>query len=165
MVHHFKQHFVDLWHRFIHVKDRPHAVAGGMAIGVFFGFMPPIGFKTVIALGVAYLVQCNPIAAVLGVTLHDLFLWIWPLVWRWEFQVGHWLLSNPHAFAHKLMRSDFNVAEIMHWENFIHVGLPLLVGASVIGIPFAFISYLITLFFMLKREQKKEACLQLQDKE
>ena len=155
MFQRFIQHLHDLWQRFIQARDRPHSLAGGMAIGIFVGFFPPFCFKTLTAVGVAWSLRCNIIAAVVGVTIHDGFLWMWPLLWRWEFQVGHWLLSNPHAFAPKLIRSDFKMSEIMQWNHFIDVGLPMLVGSAVIAFPFAVISYVLTLLFMLRREKKR----------
>jgi len=136
--------------------DRPHAMAGGMAIGVFFGFIPAFGFKTLLALGTSLATRCNMIAAVVGVTLHDMFFWTWPFLYRFEFQVGHWILSNPHHFAPKLARTDFHLSEIMQWDNCIHVLYPLLVGSVVIAFPFVVLSYGATLFFMLSREKRKK---------
>lgn len=155
MIQYFTKHLRHLWHRFIHERDHPHAMAGGMAIGIFFGFMPSFGVKTLFAVGGSWITRCNAIAAIVGVTLHDLFFWSWPLLWRLEFQIGHWLLSNPHAFAPKLMKSDFRISEIMQWDNFVDVGLPLLIGSIVVALPFALISYVVTLFFMLRRERKQ----------
>ena len=139
--------------------DRPHAMAGGMAIGVFFGFIPAFGFKTLLALGTSLATRCNLIAAVLGVTLHDVFFWTWPFLYRFEFQLGHWILSHPHHFAPKLVKTDFRLTEIMQWDNWIHVLYPLLVGSVVIAIPFVILSYGVTLFFMLSREKRKQRLL------
>ncbi len=155
MFRHLIHHLHDLWNRFIEARDRPHAMAGGVAVGIFFGFIPVLGLKTLLALGFSLLLQCNPIAAVVGVTFHDLFIWIWPVLFRIEFQLGHWLLSNPHAFAPKLARADFRIAEIMQWENIKDVIYPTLVGAVVIAIPVAIFAYGVTLLFMHYRQQKK----------
>ena len=155
MLRHLIHHLHDLWNRFIEAKDRPHAMAGGVAIGIFFGFIPVLGLKTLLALGFSFLLQCNPIAAVVGVTFHDLFIWIWPVLFRIEFQLGHWLLSNPHEFAPKLARTDFRISEIMQWETVKDVVYPTLVGAVVIAIPVTFVAYGVALFFMYYREWKK----------
>ncbi|MFI0347419.1 MAG: DUF2062 domain-containing protein [Chthoniobacterales bacterium] len=154
MLQRFIHHLHEVWRRFLQARDHPHSLAVGMAIGIFFGFFPPFCCKTLMAVGFAWLVRCNIIAAIVGVTIHDGLLWMWPLLWRWEFQVGHWLLSNPHAFAPKLIKSDFRISEIMQWDNFIDVGLPLLVGSAFIALPFALIAYVLTLFFMLRREKR-----------
>lgn len=155
MIRPFINHLHELWHRFIEARDRPHAMAGGVGIGVFFGFMPAFGLKTLLALGTSLAARCNTIAAVVGVTFHDLFFWSWPFLFRLEFQIGYWLLSNPHVFAPKLVRSDFRLSEIMSWDHFIDVGLPLLIGSVVIAIPCSLLSYGITLFFMYSRQNRR----------
>lgn len=154
-MHHFFQHFVELWQRFIEARDRPHAMAGGMAIGVFFGFIPAFGLKTLLALGTSLAFRCNVIAAVVGVTFHDLFFWTWPFLFRFEFQLGYWLLSNPHTFAPKLVRSDFRLSELISVDHFIDIGLPLLLGSVIIAIPCSLLSYGMTLFFMHYRQRRE----------
>lgn len=154
MFHHLLKHFRELWIRFITQRDRPHAMAGGLSIGFFFGFIPTFGFKTLLAIGGALFFRCNTIAAIVGVTVHDVFFWSWPFLFRLEFQIGHWLLSNPHAFAPKLVKADFRMSEIMQWDNFIDVGLPLLVGSIVIALPISLLAYGVTLYAMLRREEK-----------
>lgn len=156
MFQHFLNHLHELWMRFIEQRDRPHAMAGGLGIGIFFGFFPPFGFKTLVAIGAAWLTGSNTVAAIVGVTLHDLYFWMWPLLWRLEFQVGHWILSNPHAFAPKMVRTDFRMSAIMQWNNFINVGLPLLVGTIAIALPISLLSYAVMLFWMLRREKNKK---------
>ena len=65
-----------------HVAGYPHAIAGGVAIGVFVGFTPLFGIKTLLSLGGAYLLRCNPIAAVIAVSLHDIVTPLWPVLLR-----------------------------------------------------------------------------------
>ena len=150
-------HLYDLWTRFIEARDRPHSMARGLSIGIFFGFIPTFGLKTLLALGVSLITRSNTIAAIVGVTLHDMFFWVWPFLFRLEFQLGHWVLSNPHAFAPKLDRADFRISELMQWDNFIDVGLPLLVGSIVVALPITLVTYGATLFWMYHRENKVAA--------
>ncbi len=147
-------HLHELWQRFIEAKDRPHAMAGGVAIGIFFGFIPLFGFKTLLVLTTSLLMRCNLIAALVGVTLHDAFFWSWPLLYRFEFQIGHWMLSHPHHFAPKLIKADFRFSEILQWENIIHVFYPWILGSIIVAIPLTILSYVVTLLFMFQREKK-----------
>src|SRR6266403_1747139 len=78
------------------IRDTPEAIAGGVAIGIFFGFTPLFGLKTILAILFAWLTRSNIIAAVLAGTLHDIILPLMPLIYRWEYQIGFWLLSHPH---------------------------------------------------------------------
>jgi uncharacterized protein (DUF2062 family) len=152
-------HLCALWMRFMQQRDRPHAMAGGLSIGFFFGFIPTFGLKTVLTVGGALFMRCNVIAAIVGVTLHDLFFWTWPFLFRLEFQIGHWILSHPHAFAPKLVKADFRMSEILQWNHFIAVGLPLLVGSIVIALPLSLLMYVITLLWMHQRQKSKARVL------
>jgi uncharacterized protein len=150
------QHFLTLWKRFIEAHDRPHALAGGVAIGIFIGFTPIFGFKTLLAVGIALLMRCNTIATIVGVSLHDPFVWAWPFLLRLEYQVGYWLLSSPHQFAPKITPTDLKLSEIMHWSYFIDTGRPLLLGSIVIALPLAIVSYIITLRFLYYRQHQRD---------
>ena len=81
------------------LKDTPHAIAGGVAIGVFIGFTPLFGIKTLLSLGAAYLLRCNPIAAVIAVSLHDVVTPLWPVLLRLEYDIGFWLLEQSAPFS------------------------------------------------------------------
>ena len=142
-------------HKLLDAKDAPHAIAGGTAIGVFFGFLPIIGFKTLAAMGIAKLTRCSMVAAAIGVTLHDFFWWMWPLIMRWQFQLGFWVLQHPHHFPAPITRGDFKLSEIFQWDNLIDIGLPLATGGVIIGIPVALFSYGVVLFIMLGKAKRR----------
>jgi len=154
--------FVRLWHYFVglftkllSLKDTPHAIAGGVAIGMFMGFTPLFGLKTLLCLGAAYALRCNPIAAVVTVCLHDIVTPIWPILLRIEYDIGYFILSNPHTFPPKLESSHFHLGEIMKWSTFLNLGLPMLVGSLFLATPAAIISYFLTLFVAKRREARK----------
>src|ERR1044071_5504843 len=84
------------------IRDTPEAIAGGIAIGIFFGFTPLFGLKTVLAIFFAWLTRCNILAAVLAGTLHDLILPIMPFIFIWEYKVGYWVLN--HEWPHSIRR-------------------------------------------------------------
>jgi hypothetical protein len=149
------QEIVQKFHELLDAKDAPHSVAGGTAIGVFFGFLPIFGIKTLSAMGASWITRCSVVASVIGVSVHDLLLPIWPLILRWQFQIGFWLLSHPHHFAPKLTRGDFKLSEIFQWDNFVDIGLPLVIGGTVIAVPISVISYLGVLAIMRFRQAKK----------
>src|ERR1041385_2007508 len=90
----FKEHSLKL----LAIRDTPEAIAGGVAIGIFFGFTPLFGLKTLSAIFFAWLTRSNILAAVIAGTLHDLVLPFMPVIYRFEYQVGFWLLSQPHQW-------------------------------------------------------------------
>src|SRR5205085_11345266 len=65
------------------LPDTPHAIALGSAIGMFFGFTPLFGLKTLLSFLGAWLFKGNKIAAVITVTLHDLLLPFVPAIFFW----------------------------------------------------------------------------------
>jgi len=154
------------FHELLDAKDAPHSVAGGTSIGVFFGFIPIFGLKTVSAMGVSLATRCSVVASVIGVSLHDILIPVWPLILRFQFQIGFWLLSHPHHFAPPLKKDDFRFSEIFQWDNFVDIGLPLLVGGVVFAIPFSVISYGVVLLIMKWRQKRRavEATARLEDR-
>ena len=142
-------------HELLDAKDAPHSVAGGTSIGVFFGFLPIFGLKTLGAMGVSLTTRCSVVASVIGVSLHDVFIPIWPLILRYQFQIGFWILSHPHHFAPPLTKQDFAFSEIFQWDNFVEIGLPLLIGGVVFALPISLGSYAAVLLIMKRRAERK----------
>lgn len=121
------------------LPDTPHAIALGSAIGIFFGFTPLIGLKTLLSLAVAWLLKGNKIAAFISVTLHDIILPFWPAIFLWEYKMGMWSLHrrlpSRAGFRHVAL-SDY-----MEWTTFFTVGQPLLVGSLFLALPAATVVY------------------------
>ncbi len=140
----------------LQLKDTTHAIALGTAIGMFFGFVPLWGFKTLLALGVSRLVRGNLLATAIAATLHDVALPLMPLLLRWEYEIGYWLLSHPHELPAKLHLSHISPSAWFHWSTFLTVGRPLLLGAAIIAAPVGVATYYITLL-AIKRYRPKHA--------
>src|SRR5260221_110717 len=95
-------YFASLWRRLLELRDTPHAIAGGIGIGVFFGFSPLFGVKTLLSLATAWLTRCSKIAAVIAVSLHDVVWPFLPFLLRIQYDIGYWILSNPHELPPKI---------------------------------------------------------------
>lgn len=147
-------HLRELWKKLFSLKDSPHAIAGGVAIGVFVGFTPLWGVKTLLSLGLAYALRCNPIAAVIAVSLHDVLTPFAPVFMRWQYDLGFWLMSHPHHMPPKLevLHTHIHPAEMLKWTTFFHVGLPLLLGSLLFSAPGSIIAYLLTLGVLKRRK-------------
>lgn len=145
--------------KLLSLKDTPHAVAGGLAIGVLIGFTPLFGIKTLLALGLAWLVRCNPIAAVIAVSLHDLLIPVAPFMLRLEYDIGYWLFSHPHHFPPRLehLGEHLPIAKLLEWTTFFKLGLPVLVGSLIISVPLAIATYFCALAYMNARAKRQEA--------
>ena len=135
-----KQFLHRTWTRLHQIKDAPHSVAGGVAIGIFWGFTPLTGFKTLFSILTAWAARCSRLSAVIAVTFHDILLPIWPVILRWEYQLGFWVLSSPHHFPPKLSSGHLHFADLFHWKTLGILG-PMMMGSCFIGLPVALISY------------------------
>jgi len=126
--------------RVTQIRDTPHAIAGGVAIGLVFGFTPLFGFKTLIAVLIAWLFRCSKLSAALAVTFHDILLPIWPVILRWQFQLGFFLINRPHRLPPKFSPKHFHYENLFTWKS-LHVLWPTFIGSIVIATPVAFIIY------------------------
>jgi uncharacterized protein (DUF2062 family) len=138
------------------IRDTPEAIAGGVAIGIFFGFTPLFGLKTLSAIFFAWLTRSNIIAAVLAGTLHDVILPFMPVIYRWEYDIGFWLLSKPHHWPARLTNLHWQGHPWRDWRTFFTVGKPLLIGSLVCAAPFAVVSYFITKVILVRHQAKKK---------
>lgn len=148
------EHLKHLGVKLFSLKDTPHAIAGGVAIGVFIGFTPLWGVKTLLSLGLAYALRCNPIAAVIAVSLHDVFMPFAPFLMRMEYDIGYWVMSHPHHLPPKLElhHEHFHFRQLLEWTTFLNIGLPVLVGSLFISAPSAVFFYFLMLWIMKARK-------------
>lgn len=140
----------------LELRDTPHAIAGGAAIGMFFGFIPLYGLKTLLCLATAWLGRCSKLAAIVVVSLYDVLLPIVPVMMRLQYDLGYWLLSHPHHLPQKLHAHNMKLEDMLNWTTFLDAGLPLLVGAVVVAIPFAAVTYVVVYKIAERRSQGKQ---------
>ncbi|MGA3170820.1 MAG: DUF2062 domain-containing protein [Chthoniobacteraceae bacterium] len=129
------------------IRDTPNAIAGGVAIGIFFGFTPLWGLKTLLAILAAWLFRFSKISAVLAVALHDILLPLIPIILRWQYQVGYYIISYPHhlppKFTPKHLRYDIH--SLISLKSLRLIIWPTLIGSIILGIPVAVAMYFVTL--------------------
>jgi uncharacterized protein (DUF2062 family) len=135
------------------LNDQPRASAVGASVGVFFGFIPLLGLKTLLAIASARLLRGSLVAAAIAVTLHDISLPLAPLLLRWEYDMGYWLLNHPHELPPHLHLHEHSPDVWFHWSSFFTVGKPLLLGALIVATPLAIVTYYLILG-LLSRARK-----------
>jgi len=126
------------------IEDSPESIARGIGIGIFLGFTPLYGLKTLLALFLAVLLRGNKVAGVIGVNLHDVVLPLMPVVLGMEYELGFWLLSQPHHLPASLDLIHLRPHEWLRWTTFFNLGMPMLLGSLVMGIPFGCLAYFLT---------------------
>jgi len=150
-------YFASLGRRLLELRDTPHAIAGGVAIGMFIGFTPLFGFKTLLCLGLAYLFRCSKIAAVIAVSLHDIVTPIWLILPKIEYDLGVFMMSGFHSIPSALHPLKFHFEDFWKWTTFRTIGLPMLAGSMLVSTPIAVITYIGMLRFLQYREKKRAA--------
>jgi len=147
--------------RLLAIRDTPDAIAGGVAIGMFFGFTPLFGLKTVGAIFLAWLTRSNILAAVLAGAMHDLVLPFMPFVYVWEYKLGYWMIFGE--WPRRLSTIRVRLADWRNWitllrgTTFLTVGKPLLLGSAVCAAPVAGLSFFITKFLVARHQRRKKA--------
>lgn len=141
---------VSLWRRFkrwmrahhmtlMTLPDTPHAIALGSAIGMFFGFTPLFGLKTVLAFLTTWACKGNKTAAVITVQLHDILLPVVPAMFVWQYKLGMWALY--HRLPQRPGYRRVALSDFMEWTTFLTVGRPILIGSLFFAVPAALLVY------------------------
>ena len=134
----------------------PEYIARGVAVGIFIGFFLPIGFQSLPAIGLAWLLRGAKIPAFL-LTFHSNYVtsfFFYPI----QCYVGSWLLFNP-------LRWRMLTEKLHHLVNepslgaFLELGTPLVLsffaGGLFFGVLTAIPGYRLTVRLVIRfREQR-----------
>jgi len=134
------------------IRDTPVAIAGGAAIGFFFGFTPLFGLKTASAILFAWLTRTNVLAAVIACTLHDIILPLMPGVFRLEYDLGFFLINH---YWPPRMKIKVGIESLRSWKFFVTIGKPLLLGSAVCGAPLSVVTFFVTRHLVARHQAKK----------
>jgi uncharacterized protein len=137
IVHHGRS----LARRLFELRDTPASLAGGVAIGVLVGLTPLFGLKTALCLGLAIALRCNPVAAVVAVSLSDVLTPVWPLLGDLQFHLGAWFLGLFGARFEGDVPTAFHFGDLLRWQTFVGFGVPMLAGSLVFAVPGALVAY------------------------
>jgi len=123
------------WGTLLSLRSTPHSIALGAAVGIFVGFTPLFGFKTLLTLLGAVLLRASKLAAIAGAALHELVMPLRPALYLLEFELGYWLLHRPHQWALIPRPEQFDLHGGAVWRTFTGVGGPMLLGSVVLAAP------------------------------
>lgn len=138
--------------RVLRLNATPHAVAAGVAAGIFASFFP-LGLHFFIAMAVAWLISGNLISAAIATAFGNPLTM--PLLWGASYEAGLLMLGRagverPGSIAEMLHHLGF--AEL--WEPVLK---PMLVGAVPLGIAAGFVFYAFTRWGMARFERQRRA--------
>ena len=140
--------------RILRLNASPHAVAAGVAAGVFASFFP-LGLHFIVAAIICWVIAGNLVAAVLGAAVGGNPLTV-PLLWGASWETGKFIL-HQHAPSHG---PPANLGDMLHHLSFVQLWHPILepmaVGAVPLGIAFGLLFYGVTRWAMgAFREQRR----------
>ena len=142
----------------LHVADTPERTAAAFAMGVFFGFSPFLGFHTLLAIIVAFLLDLNRVAALLGVYAN--LPWIIAPYYAIVTMIGARIIGHkpPVGFHARLAALfELSVFQSEFWQQLIIVLKPLLlpytVGSLLGALLMTAVAYPLALAFVTSRRR------------
>jgi len=126
------------------LRESPDKLARGLALGVFIGFLPIIGFQVITAVIIALFTRANKVAAAVGT--HVTNPWTTIPILILDYYVGCFVLRK-HACVPHIDFSSFGALLNSGKE----ILLPMFIGGVILGSIFSVLSY----FGMKKLLQKK----------
>lgn len=140
----------------LHVHDTPERTAAAFALGVFLGFSPFLGLHTIVAIALAFLLNLNRVAVLLGV--YSNLPWIIGGYYATTTWLGATIARTrmPPDFGERLRGLlEHSLLTMQFWDGLAVLLRPLLLPfflGSLIGCTLlAAIAYPVALAFVRKR--------------
>ena len=142
----------------LHIDDTPRRTAAAYALGVFFGFSPFLGLHTALAVALAFALNLNRVAVVLGV--YSNLPWIIAPYYTFSTMAGAAILRQGLTpdFADRLFAAfDLSVFRTAFWQELGLLLRPLLwpyfVGSTIGAVLIAAAAYPAALAFVTSRRK------------
>ena len=146
----------------LHIDDTPERTAAAYTLGVFFGFSPFLGFHTVLAIALAFLLNLNRVAVLLGV--YSNLPWIIAPYYTFATMVGAALTRTrlPAGFRERLSELfQMSYRDGTFWRHIGSLLQPLLwpyiIGSLLGAIAIASCAYPMALAFVRTRRKHKHS--------
>jgi uncharacterized protein len=138
--------------RFLKIRGTPQQISRGVALGVFIGMTPFLGFHTAIAVMLASLFKWSKITAGLGVFVTNPLTA--PLIYPLTYRLGAMItgFSEPIQWL-KLFEQGGFVGMV---KNSPWILIDMLIGGAIIGVPLAIIAYYTALRLVLSARKRME---------
>jgi uncharacterized protein (DUF2062 family) len=147
--------------RFIRLRGKPSVLARGVAVGTFVGITPTIPFHTILALILAFVLRGSKVAALLSTVLVSNPLTFF-LQYYISFRIGNWITPG-NISCEKMSELMEAISSGANFNESItalgHMGLEtliiLLIGGSILAIPFTLVAYTLSFYFFRTVQQKR----------
>jgi uncharacterized protein len=150
------QYFVK---RVLRLTATPHAIAAGVAAGVFASWTPLLGFHFVLAFALAYILAGNMVAAALGTAFGNPISF--PFIWASTLKLGNLLVGVPADAGHRHVDLQSLLRHLDLGQLWEPVLKPMLIGSLPPGLFSAIAFYALTYWgvtaFQTRRKSKLAA--------
>jgi uncharacterized protein (DUF2062 family) len=156
---HLTRSLIGRWlNALLHIQDTPQRTAAAFALGVFFGFSPFLGLHTIMAVALAFLLNLNRVAVLLGV--YSNLPWIIGAYYASTTMLGAAILQTrlPAGFRDRLgALFELSIFQGGFWQELARLLMPLLwpftVGSTIGAILLAAGAYPLALAFLNNRKR------------
>lgn len=145
----------------LHIHDTPRRTAAAFALGLFLGFSPFLGLHTALALGLAFVLNLNRVAVLVGVYAN--LPWIIAAWYGLTTALGAWLMRThlPHGFRQTMSEIfDLSLYQPHFWQRLWTIVEPLfwpfVVGSLVGAVVVAAAGYWLVLGYLEARHHHME---------
>ncbi|MDY6791508.1 MAG: DUF2062 domain-containing protein [Thermodesulfobacteriota bacterium] len=125
------------YRRFLKIRGHPNEIALGLALGLFVGMTPSMGFHTAIAVFLAALFKWNKISAAVGVWVTNPLTA--PIIYGVNYFIGAKLIGLPKAYLLSEAHGFTRIYKIMLKAP--EIFWALIIGGIVLGLPLAVAGY------------------------
>jgi len=137
----------------LNLDDPPERIALAFAVGTFIGFSPLLGLHTILAALVAVIWRLNKLAVFTGTYLQNPWTMAPIIVASWA--IGRWFIDSPSMdlpvmSLSALLTAQFWLSIAAQWRQL----LPFALGATILSVVSAAISYPLMLFFLRAYRRK-----------
>jgi len=139
-----------LFKKSIRISATPHAIAAGIAAGVFASFTPLIGFHFVLSFVIAYIIGGNMLAAGIGTIFGNPITF--PFIWSVSYWVGATVSGDEISKLPKINLSNI-------WDsflNFIPVLKKMMIGGGIVGFVIGLILYIVIYIIVSKFQKRRK---------
>ena len=148
-------------HNILHIDDTPHRLALGVAIGIFVGWTPTIGFQSAIAILLAVIFKANKVVGLPFVWISNPFTLV-PIYWP-NYLFGNAVMTifvgdRPRMTfkmfeqaVMELLKSSINIFSRESWADLHHLLIKFLdftvdlwIGSLLVGAIMGLIAYFVS---------------------
>ena len=138
-----------IFYKVIRIRGTPEEISRGLALGIFVGMTPTMGFQMAIGAFIAALLKQNIIATALAVWITNPFTFI--PIYSFNYQVGKFILNSPgHRNISEKTFSSMKTLIGRGWDFFY----TLWFGSIVVGIVLSVIIYYLCVPAIKKYKEK-----------